>query len=189
MDGASEHKQLELTELIQRAQLGCDNAHWDRLYEATFQKQRAIARSLTARESRAENWEATALVGSAFLKLRGMLNPIVNRDHFFSLVARAMRQSLIEQIRMRRSRRPTPEYWAWWLAADATVKVDPATRMALQEAMGELEELEPRVADAVRMRYESGNSLKEIADKQGRAEWEVKVDCKFGLHWLSNRLT
>ena len=74
----------------------------DRLMPYVHADLRRLARAQRRQMQPGETLSTTALVNEAYLKLRRVDYPgVANRAHFFSLVARAMRQILIDHARSR----------------------------------------------------------------------------------------
>lgn len=127
---------------------------------------RRLARAQRRQMESGETLSTTALVNEAYLKLRRADYPgLEGRAHFFSLVARAMRQILIdharsrlaEQQRMREVKRDL----------DARPFEDAAELARLLEvdsALDELEREQPRLAQVVLYRYFAGYTPQETAD-------------------------
>ena len=77
-----------------------------RVYDLVYAELRAIAHRLLSQET--ENpYQATELLHETYVKkLRRMRIPIRDRQHFYALATRAMRQVLIEDARRRRAEKP-----------------------------------------------------------------------------------
>src|SRR5512143_1066634 len=75
-----------------------DRAALDRLFETAYEELRGLARSVR-RSFPEDSLEVTGLVHEAYLKLmRARRIEVADRVHFFSLVARAMRQILLGRL-------------------------------------------------------------------------------------------
>src|SRR5438046_2548985 len=75
-----------------------------RVYEMVYAELRAIAHRLVSQEPPENPYQATELLHETYVKkLRGLRVPIRNRQHFYSLATRAMRQVLIEEARRRKA--------------------------------------------------------------------------------------
>ena len=90
----------EVTQLLDAARAG-DAAAGDRLFGIVYDDLRRIARR-HLRGVQGGGPSSTSLVHEAFLRLarRGAL-PFADRQHFFAVISRAMRQIAIDQARRR----------------------------------------------------------------------------------------
>src|SRR6266542_6536016 len=104
-----------------------------RVYEMVYDELRGIAHRLVSHESAENSYQATELLHETYMKkLRGLRVPIRDRQHFYSLATRAMRQVLIEEARRRKAekRLPPAPAAAEWLMAGAGCQ-DPARLLDL----------------------------------------------------------
>src|SRR5204863_3600456 len=90
----------------------------DRVFRLVYAELRAIAQRLVSHEAGADVYQATELLHETYLKkLRGLRVEIRNRQHFFALATRAMRQVLVEEARRRKAdkRQLPPDAGNAWL--------------------------------------------------------------------------
>lgn len=173
--------------LFARSQAGCIEAS-ALLYDLSFQRLRRMARQLMSRESPGHTLPPTALVSELFLKLRSYRQPLNSDDHFFLIAARAMRQVLVDHSRVRgkKKRLTTHE-----LLDSIPAAFEPARQtesfLAIRSLMEQLEELDPRAVEAMRLRYLEGRTFEDIARTQRREVWRIRADIRFGLQWLADR--
>jgi RNA polymerase sigma factor (TIGR02999 family) len=158
--------QADVTTLLNRASQGDKQAQGDvyRLLEAELVR---LARALLRREKPGPDLQMMVLVDDAFVKLVG--DPAVHwesRGQFCRLVARKMRQLLVDEVRhrsaARRAGNPVP------LKAGADVADphagDPAELLALDEALSNLAQTHPDLSELVDLHYFLGWDLKHIAE-------------------------
>jgi RNA polymerase sigma factor (TIGR02999 family) len=134
-----------------------------------------------------ETLNTTALVHEAYLKLAGASGAAwADRAHFFSLVARAMRQVLVDSARRRlAAKRGGGE---WLVSLDESLQgqaIRPAQLLALDEALSRLAEVDPRRAAVVEQRYFAGLTLDETAAVLGRSVATVERDWRTARAWLA----
>lgn len=127
---------------------------------------RRLARAQRRQMVSGETLCTTALVNEAYLKLRRADYPgLDSRAHFFSLVARAMRQILIDHARSRlaeaRRMREVKHDLEQRPFEDAA---DLMRLLEVDSALDELEQHQPRLAQVVLYRYFAGYSPQETAD-------------------------
>ena len=142
---------------------GANQSATQALVDALYPQLKRIARDLRWRYSAGETMRATALVSECFLKLRNV-EGFADEAHFLRTAARAMRQILVNHARARLTAKrgggaamadydeDMPVYWE---SDDRLV--------ALDGALDRLQDVSPRLAQIVEMRFFGGYAEKEIA--------------------------
>jgi RNA polymerase sigma factor (TIGR02999 family) len=162
----------------------------DYLFSVTYEELRRLA-SAVKRSDANSTLNPTALVNEAWLKLvKSPPFETTSRLHFKRIAARAMRQVLIEAARRRNSgKRGGGEVTIAVLdvsigeAAFADKDV-----LALEDALQELEQLEPRQARLVESRFFGGMDVVETAELLEVSEATVHRDWRAAKAWLKHRL-
>lgn len=180
----------ELTGLIRAARAG-DDAAVSALFSAAYDELRQLAHVVRRSEAR-QTLNTTALVHEAWFKLlpsRGL--SIESLAHFKHIVARAMRQVLVDYARGQAAlKRGGPDAVAVTLQDDAPVGlVDQVRLIQLHEALEELERVDPRSARVVECRYFGGLDIEETAAALGISTATVKRDWRVARAWLSDALS
>jgi len=177
----------QLTRFLQNLKHGNGEAHAT-LMPAVYSELRSIARALLARSSGA--LQPTELVNEAFLRLFEPDQLDLNdRNHFFALAARSMRQILVDDARARASLKrgggADQELLddAVALAASADVNV-----LDLDEALTDLAGLAERQARVVELRFFGGFEMEAIANVLGVSTPTVERDWYAARAWLGRRL-
>ncbi len=173
----------DVTQLIGQARDG-DAAAMQRLVPLVYDQLRALARQQRVRHP-SETLNTTALVHEAYEKLVRTDKSFEDRQHFFRLAARCMRDVLMDAARARRRGKrggPLPDLPldAERIAATET----PERLIALDEALTRLAALDPRQAETVELRYFVGLTIPETADVLGLSEATVKRDWSAARAWL-----
>lgn len=139
---------------------------------------RRLARAQRSRMEPGETLSTTALVNEAYLKLRRADYPnLQDREHFFSLVARAMRQILIDHARSRLSERRRIDAVRIELEErPETDAIELQRLLEIDSAVSELEKQHPRLAQVVMFRYFAGYSAAETAGLLDVTERTVNRD-------------
>ena len=146
--------------------------------------------------------QATELVSEAYLRLvqaSGEPRGFSGRAHFFHSAALAMRRILVEHARARsRLKRGgaeggpqcerMPLEGLTGVADLAAADTDPAEILALEEAIGRLEEQSPDVAAVVRLRFYTGLSPDETAEALGLSVRTVHRQWAYARAWLYREL-
>jgi RNA polymerase sigma factor (TIGR02999 family) len=178
-----------LTALVQAAGRG-DEAAAGQLLPLVYGELRAMARARMAYQRPGATLQTTALVHEAYLKLMGSGDPgWEERRHFFGAASQAMRQILVDQPR--RKARPKHGGDRKRLDVDSTpVLIEPPTEdmLGLDEALGELEKIDPRKAQMVMLRYFTGLTMEETAELLGVSLATAERDWRYIKVWLSDRL-
>lgn len=158
------------------------------LFEALYQELRTIARRHMGGESDAQTVSPTVLVHEAYLKFNGSpIEHINDNRHFIALIARVMRQWLVERARRRqaakRGSRPLMATFAEdRIAGDQGLNADEL--LALDQSLDALRERDPAMADVVELRYFAGFTVTETASALDVSERTVARHWEAARAWL-----
>jgi RNA polymerase sigma factor (TIGR02999 family) len=161
------------------------------LMELIYPELRRIAKSRFRRETPGHLLQPTALVHEAYLRLVTHQNhEWKNRAHFFAAAANLMRRILIDDARSRHAQKREGERPSISLdQAGGTGQDNAVDLLDLDRALVELEQLSPRQARVVEMRYFAGLSVPEIATVLGLTSRSVNRDWATARAWLRGRLS
>ncbi len=178
----------QFTQLLAAARDG-DRDAAVRLYEAVYDDLCGIARHHLRGQNDAAP-RATSLVHEAYLRL-AKVDPgsFQDRVHFLSTASRAMRQILIDHAR----RRAAGKRGGGQVDLDiADVNLAAPDRdvdlIALDLAIGALEQDDPDLARLVEWRFFGGLTVNEIAEACGTSASTVKRDLREASAYLRQRL-
>ena len=164
----------------------------DALLAAVYADLRELAAARVRREAPGRTLQATALVHEAWLRLRGGVDELEDRRHFFGAAARVMRQILVERHRRSQRLRHGGEAGR---AADfdvvefAAPSEAPALDLvALDGALVALEQHDERMAQIVQLRFFAGLSVEETADVLAVSPRTVKREWAVARAWLYQRM-
>jgi RNA polymerase sigma factor (TIGR02999 family) len=148
---------------------------------------RRLARAQRRQMEPGETLSTTALVNEAYLKLRRADYPnLANRAHFFSLVARAMRQILIDHARSRLAEAKRMQHVQRELDEKPGEDARELARLLeVDSALSELEKVQPRLAQVVLYRYFAGYSATETAELLEVTERTINRDWQKARAFLS----
>lgn len=178
----------DITELLGKVR-GGDRAAADALFAALYHELRRLAAGQLRGDERER---ATSLVHEAYEKLvrRGGVE-VRDREHFFALAARTMRQIVIDHVRARHALRrggDRPAEPIETTALDAVAAGRDEDVLALDDALGRLAALEPALAELVELRFYGGLELREIAALGTRSERSLKRDWRRARAFLYREL-
>ena len=163
----------------------------DRLLPMVYEQLRRMANRELRKERVGHTLTPTALVHEAYLKLVRMDQvDWQGRAHFFGACAQAMRRILISYARMKKADKRGK--------GEATVPLEnvvlaaqsrPADLIALDEALEQLEKLNPRQARIVECRFFGGMGIEETATALDISPATVKRDWIAARAFLNRELT
>ena len=168
-----------------------DGTAADQLIPVVYDKLRQLAEQFMRRERRDHTLQATALLNEAYLRLFDQSRvDWKGKAHFVGMAAEMMRRILVDHARRHaaakrgggRDRVPLEETLA---AADAPRHVD---LIALDDALKELQKLNPRQARVVELRYFGGLSVKETAYALDLSDRSVENDWSVARAWLRQKM-
>jgi len=165
----------DITQLLARANAGDDSA-LDRLLPLVYDELRALARRHLGR--RGATLDTTAVVHEAYLKVFGK-GPaeLVDRSHFYGTVCLAMRQVVRDHARRRNAHKRGGDALVVTLdSVEVGVERDLLGLIALDEALDDLQALDPRLCEVVNLRFFAGLTVEEIAQLRGQTERTVHRD-------------
>jgi RNA polymerase sigma-70 factor (ECF subfamily) len=180
----------EITELL-RAWSAGDSKALDKLIPLVDNELRRIAHAYMLKEKPGHTLQTTALVNEALIRLlEGEQISWQNRKHFYALVARRMRQVLIEHARARLAikRGQRPEQIDFNEAIVLTNEMSEELVM-LDEALEELAKVDERKAKIVEYRYFGGFTIADVADLLNTSPSTVEREWRLARSWLKREMT
>jgi RNA polymerase sigma factor (TIGR02999 family) len=178
-----------LTVLLNRMRQG-DRGAGQRAVDLVYTELHRIAAGQMRRERPGHPLQATALVNEAYVRLiGGGPMEIQDRGHFFAVASQQMRRILVDYARAGRAQRrgggaPEVDLDLVQLGSEPR-SID---ILALDEALQQLERLEPRAARVVELRYFGGYTDKEVVEALGVPLTTVRREWEFARTWLFDRM-
>ena len=160
------------------------------LFSAAYEELRRLA-SVVKRDDRNASLSPTTLVNEAFLKLaHGPRFKALSHLHFKRVVARAMRQVLVEAARRRNAdKRGGPgAVFVTWDDSLATGMTSSDDVLALDAALESLAQLHPRQAEMVVCRFFGGLDVVETAAVLEVSEATILRDWRAAKAWLAKEI-
>ena len=167
-----------------------DEAALARLMPLVYDELRRLARNYMRRERPGHTIQPTALVNEAYLRLVEQ-NDIrwQNRAHFFGIAANVMRRVLCDHARARMAdKRGAGAVRVSLVEAEARSDEQTADMLALDEALQELSEVDPRKSRVVELRYFGGLSVEETAEVLKVSRSTVLHDWNMAKAWLYQQM-
>lgn len=173
----------QVTELLTAWRAG-DRSALDELLPLIETDLRRLAYGYLRRERSGHVLQPTALVNEAFVRLLNWQSVSwQNRAHFLAMAARIMRNILVDL-----SRRRAGVLLVDLEAAGAVMHDRSRDLVALDDALQELAEHDPRKAQIVELRFYGGLNLAEIADVIGVAPITVSREWAKARAWLHREI-
>ena len=159
------------------------------LFSLVYQELRRIARSQRRAAGSPATLDTTALVHEVYLKLHAVPEAeSIDRVHFLSLAARAMRQILVDHARSRSRLKRGGAYTITGLSEDIGVAADMVDLVAVDSALTHLAEIDPRAGQLVEWRIFGGLEIADIARMLNLTERTVFRDWRRARAFLVHQL-
>ena len=167
-----------------------DRDAFDKLMPEVRGELHRIAARYMAAERPGHDLQATALINEAYIRLVDWKDiHWADRAHFFGMAANMMRRVLVDHARRRdRSKRGGEAIHVSLVEAAHVAVPERADVLALDEALQQLEKLDPRKSRVVEMRFFGGMSLEETAEALDVSVATVRRDWSLASAWLSREL-
>ena len=183
-----EEPEARIRDLLERHRAGHSEAR-DELFQLVYAELHAMARRRMCAERADHTLQATALVHEAYLRVGDRLDA-EDRLGLLLVLARAMRQALIDHARRRRSekrggrmKRTALDCVAEVLAARSRLDL-----LDLHDAVDELWESDARLAEVVELRFFGGLSTEETAELVGVSTRTIENRMQLARLHLHRRL-
>jgi RNA polymerase sigma factor, TIGR02999 family len=182
-------KQSEVTRLLHSAQAGDPDA----MDEALRQMYAALYRLAGAQlrqNSSERTLSATALVNEAYLKVFGgnSAPEWESRGHLLGVAARAMREVLVDAARRRQAAKRPQRCDRMELSEISGSLTPDVDYVALLECLEALEQIDPRQAGIVSMRFFVGLNADQIGTALGISPATVQREWRLARAWLQREL-
>jgi RNA polymerase sigma factor (TIGR02999 family) len=179
----------EVTRILSDIERGDPKAA-EQLLPLVYDELRALAAQKLAREKPGQTLQPTALVHEAYLRLVGGDDHWDSRGHFFAAAAEAMRRIVVEAARRKnRVKHGGGRVRDDVELADLPTRLPPDDILALDEALGRLERLDPVKARLVTLRYFAGMTIEQAAEVLHISRVTAHRYWTFARAWLHQQLT
>lgn len=187
-DTAAQQAGTEVTRLLREWRHGDGEAR-DRLMPLVYDDLRRVAQRHMTHENSDATLQATALVNEAYLRLVDVEVDWQDRVHFFALAASMMRRILVDRARSRRAKKRGGEERPVTLVDAPGTGRPMEDLLALDQALKELEAVDPRKCRVLELRYFGGLTTGETAEAMDLSKPTVERDLRSAKAWVTSRLT
>ena len=167
-----------------------DRAAYDKLVPLVYKELHRLAHHYMKRERPGHTLQTTALVDEAYIRLVDQKHVRwQNRTHFFAISAELMRRILVDHARSHA--RVKRGGGAQMVSLDEAALVSRARSIdlvALDEALRQLAEIDPRKSRVVELRFFGGLDVKETAEVLEVHPNTVIKDWNLAKAWLHSRM-
>jgi RNA polymerase sigma factor (TIGR02999 family) len=182
----------EVTQILSAIEKGDPRAA-EQLLPLVYDELRRLAAVKMAQEAPGQTLQATALVHDAYVRLVDVekAQEWNSRGHFFAAAAEAMRRILIEKARAKGRLKHGGERRRLNLDLEEIVPADASRAnelLALDEALGRLEQADAEAAKLVKLRYFAGLAMTEAAEVLGISLRSAERNWTFARTWLHREL-
>ena len=167
-----------------------DQAALDELIPLVYDELRRVARRYMRRESQGHTLQTSALVNEAYLRLIDQ-NSVQwqNRAHFFGVAAQLMRRILVDHARSRLRAKRGGGVQMVSLTEQAVADKEVAEVIALDNALKNLAEMDPRKSQIVEMKFFGGLTTEEVAEVLKVTSRTVEREWRKAKAWLNRAIS
>src|ERR1044072_1001650 len=167
-----------------------DKRALDKLLPIVDQELRRLAHHYMRGERKGHTLQTTALVNEAFVRLANRKKmQWQNRAHFFGIAAQLMRTILVDHARSHACAKPGGGGEKLELNEALVVSQEKASEaIALDEALKELELIDPRQSRIVELRFFGGLAVEEVSEVLHVSPVTIKREWSSAKAWLYRTL-
>ena len=171
--------------LLLRAMKNGDEHAAEQLLPLVYKELHRLAKAYTRRERSDHTLQPTALINEAYLRLARENVDWQSRQHFIGFAANVMRHLLVDHARAHNAERRAGELDRVELDEGFMMSKERSKEViALHDALGTLEQVDPRQAKVVELRYFGGFSVEEIGEILEISPRSVKRHWALARIWL-----
>jgi RNA polymerase sigma-70 factor (ECF subfamily) len=176
-----------VTLLLQSARDGSSTAQ-ESLLAMTYEQLNGLARKHFGSQRQDHTLQPTALVHEAWLKLAGHIEQIQDRQHFFAIASRAMRQVLADHAKGQNRQRRAGNHNHVTLSGVAGTGQTDVSLVELDETLTRLASRNERHARVVELRLFGGLTIEEAATELQVSHATIENDWLMAKAWLRREL-
>jgi RNA polymerase sigma-70 factor (ECF subfamily) len=180
--------QGEVTLLLHALRQG-DRAAEDKLFPLVYSELHRLARAYMRRERPNHTLQPTALIDEAYVRLAQAPIDWHNRAHFIGVAANAMRRILVDHARAHMARARGGDFrQVEWTEALGLPAERSRELVALDDALQQLEKVNPRQAKVIELHYIGGLSFEEVGAVLDLSPRTAKRDWALARLWLFKQM-
>jgi len=161
----------------------------DALIPVVYDHLHRIARQYLRRERTGHSLQSTDLINEAYLKLVEQSVTWQNRNHFFGIAARLMRQILVDHARSRLRLKRGGDNHPISISAAAELPEQTSNLLALNDALETLGAVDPQRSQIVELRFFGGLTIEETAQVMHVSTPTIERGWRAARAWLQTELT
>jgi RNA polymerase sigma-70 factor, ECF subfamily len=187
---SAEDPEPNLTLLLKRMKDG-DQQAGQEVVSRVYDELHRIASREMRRERPGNTLQTTALIHEAYLRMAGSRAlEIQNRGHFFAIASQQMRRVLVDHARAAGSQKRGGGAVRLDLDSVRIGAEDPDLQLVqLDDALNDLDRLDPRASKVVELKYFGGYSDREVAEALDLSLAMVRRDWEFARSWLFEQMS
>ena len=177
-----------ITQVLLDATAGNQDAV-DALFPIVYAEMRRLSTSYLRKERPGHTLQSTALVHEAYLRLIDQKVNWQSRAHFMGIAAQTMRRILLDHAKRKAAgKRGGGDIAIEFDESSIGGKVRDVNLIALDEALLELEKIDPIRSRIVEMRFFGGLTVNEVAQVLGIAPVTVMLHWRLAKAWLRREM-
>jgi len=180
----------DVTRILSAIEQG-DGEATEQLLPLVYDELRRLAAARLANESPGQTLQATALVHEAYIRLvdHDQAQHWNSRGHFYAAAAEAMRRILVERARQKRSAKRGGDRQRVELDPNQLADMERSEKLlALDEALGTLQQQDPTKAELVKLRYFAGLTGQQAAEALGISDTTADRYWAYARAWLQREM-
>jgi RNA polymerase sigma factor (TIGR02999 family) len=162
----------------------------DALFATLYAELHRLARRELSRRGPVGGLGVTTLLHEAYISISGKEGTVfVDHARFMAYAARVMRGLIIDDVRRRRSEKRGGLFDITSLGTDhADSVISPHSLILISDALDELAEIEPNLAETIDLKFFCGFSFAEIGAMRGVSERTVQRNWEKGRLYLHHAI-
>lgn len=180
----------DVTAVLSRWSAGEEEAV-ERLLPLVYEELRKLARSSLRNERPGHTLQPTALVHEAYLRLADQVPATLkDRHHFFGIMARVMRQVLVDSARRHGADKRGADVFR--VSISEGVQVADQRRedlIRLDDALEHLRRVDERKAEIIELRFFGGLTIDECAELMDLSAPTIVNETRFARAWLHKEMS
>jgi RNA polymerase sigma-70 factor (ECF subfamily) len=178
----------EVTILLNAMKSG-DAAAADKLLALVYNELHTLAKRYMRHERQDHTLQPTALINEAYMRVVGNGTDWQNHQHFIGVAATVMRRVLVDHARAHNAGKRGGDLHRVELEEGLAFSTERSVEViAVDDALSELQALNPRQAQVVELRYFAELSDEQIAALLNISTRTVQRDWLLARDWLSQRV-